>query len=211
MDAIKILSSLLMTMDLPVNQACLRNQQPILDVLTKYFAEPGTVLEVGCGTAQHAVHMASNLSHLSWLPTDTKDKLDGANLWVEEANLDNLSSALELDVNTLPWKISAQPKYGYCANLIHFVSNRTALNIFTGMSDVITTGGVFAIYGPVNQNGFTSDGNASLDEWLKADINPKAGIKELDDINRWANQSGFEFLSNELMPANNHLLFFKKI
>lgn len=48
-------------MNLPVNQACLRNQQPILNVLEQYFVEKGLVFELGCGTAQHAVHFTTEL------------------------------------------------------------------------------------------------------------------------------------------------------
>lgn len=202
----------IMDHSLPTNQACLRNQQPILEVLGRYFTKESGVLELACGTAQHAVHMATHLPHLTWYATDTLDKLEGANLWIEEANLSNLGLAQLLDVNNLPWNTvtSKSISYGYCANLIHFISPKTAQNVFKGMKNILATGGLFAIYGPINEQGFTSKGNKNLDLWLKEDINPLAGIKELDDICAWAQEQGFILISKEAMPANNYLLFFRK-
>ena len=199
-------------MNLPVNQACLRNQQPILEVLSNVFTEKGNVLELACGTGQHAVHMASHLPYLTWQPTDTSDKLDGVNLWVNEANLDNLLPAKTLNVDELPWKSfkSLNPKYGYCANLIHFVSEESTKNVFKGMALLLQEGGLFAVYGPINNQGFTSEGNASLDAWLKADINPQAGIKEFADTCQWAHDQGLSLQENIQMPANNHIFIFKK-
>ena len=37
----------------------------------------GTVLEIGAGTGQHAVHFAQQLPHLTWLPTDREENLAG--------------------------------------------------------------------------------------------------------------------------------------
>jgi SAM-dependent methyltransferase len=197
---------------LPTNQACLRNQQPILEVLSQYFTKESGVLELACGTAQHAVHMATHLPHLTWYATDTLDKLEAANLWIKSAGLPNLGPSQALDVNNLPWSNpSSKPiSYGYCANLIHFVSTETAQNVFKGMKNVLSTGGLFAIYGPINEQGFTSEGNKNLDAWLKEDINPLAGIKEFNDICIWGKEQGFTLTAKEAMPANNYLLFFRK-
>ena len=164
---------------LPTNQACVRNQQPILEVLSRYFTKESGVLELACGTGQHAVHIATHLPHLTWYATDTSDKLEGANLWIEYANLSNLGLSQALDVDHLPWGIVSTESisYGFCANLIHYISPNTAQNVFKGMKEVLSSGGLFAIYGPINEGGFTSEGNKSLDTWLKEDINPLAGIK----------------------------------
>lgn len=197
---------------LPISQSCLRNQQPILQVLQRYFTQPASVLELACGTAQHAVYMAKHLPHLNWHATDTKGQLEGANLWVRHANLPNLGKPVELDVDNWSWSSSEDHpiQYGYCANLLHFVSPETAKSVFKGMKNVLSTGGLFAIYGPINEQGFTSEGNKNLDEWLKEDINPLAGIKEFDDICTWGQEQGFTLTAKEAMPANNYLLFFRK-
>lgn len=199
-------------MEKPVSQPCLRNQDPIMQVLSKYFQETGSVLELACGTAQHAVYCCEHLPHLNWLPTEHADNLLGAQLWIDEANLSNLNSPVALDINQSDWQTlnSKQFEYAYCANLIHFVPEVSAINVFAGVSQHLKENGLFAIYGPININGFTSEGNASLDAWLKADIHPQAGIKELSAIEEWGKRFGFTLIANEKMPANNHVLVFRK-
>ena len=47
-----------------------RNAEPILTVLKGLFPAQGTVLEIGCGTGEHAVCFAAAMPTLTWLPTD---------------------------------------------------------------------------------------------------------------------------------------------
>ncbi|HEV3286666.1 MAG TPA: DUF938 domain-containing protein, partial [Steroidobacteraceae bacterium] len=51
-------------------EACERNKAPILEVLRAEFAATRSVLEIGSGTGQHAVHFAAHLPHLSWQPSE---------------------------------------------------------------------------------------------------------------------------------------------
>jgi len=81
--------------------------------------------------------------------------------------------------------------------------------MFLGISKHLKNQGVLALYGPYNQNGYTGEGNARLDQWLKAEVNPEAGIKELSEIVVLANKYGLKLKTNHAMPANNHLLIFK--
>ncbi len=56
---------------LPLSDACERNKGPILEVLQCWIGDQhGTVLEIGSGTGQHAVHFARNLPRLRWQPTE---------------------------------------------------------------------------------------------------------------------------------------------
>jgi hypothetical protein len=48
----------------PFSPACERNQDAILAVLRTQFAERTSVLEIGSGTGQHAVHFAAALPQL---------------------------------------------------------------------------------------------------------------------------------------------------
>jgi len=192
----------------PVSQPCLRNQDPIYQKLKLSFSQPGKVLELACGTGQHAVYLAQRLPHLSWQPTDLLP-LDGAQIWIQEAALDNLLPAMELDVASSHW-LDQQFEYVYSANLVHFVGMDIIENMFFGIDQVLKSGGMLALYGPYNNQGFTSSGNASLDAWLKNDIHPQAGIKELTDICDLAKQHQLTLIENHMMPANNHLLVFKQ-
>ena len=62
-------------MELPFSEACERNKGPILEVLKKVFSKTETVLEIGSGTGQHAVHFSTHLSHLVWQPTELGERV----------------------------------------------------------------------------------------------------------------------------------------
>jgi cyclopropane fatty-acyl-phospholipid synthase-like methyltransferase len=194
----------------PVNPSSLRNQVPIFNVLKDYLSAAGKLLEIGCGTGQHAVYMGEQLSHIEWQATDCKPAIDGANQWISENGI--LPAAVELDISVTDWQqgIKQPFKYVYSANVVHFVSQATVENFFSGLSDILTDDGLLLLYGPYNNNGFTSEGNAGLDAWLKADVNPLAGIKELSQMTSLAETIGLELIGNHNMPANNHLLVFKQ-
>jgi cyclopropane fatty-acyl-phospholipid synthase-like methyltransferase len=193
----------------PISQPCLRNQEPIFQALQHVFESEGRVLELACGTAQHAVYMCQRLPQLNWLATDLAQNIGGANMWIQEAGLDNLKPAINLDINDPRWNIETVD-YIYSANLVHFVSMNSVNNMFKGMDKCLRSKGKLALYGPYNQNGYTSEGNAMLDTWLKTEINKEAGIKELKDIEALANSYNFQLQKNIVMPANNRLLIFEK-
>jgi cyclopropane fatty-acyl-phospholipid synthase-like methyltransferase len=194
----------------PVNPSSLRNQVPIFNVLKEYLSAAGKLLEIGCGTGQHAVYMGEQLPHIEWQATDCKPAIEGANQWISENGI--LPAAVELDISVTNWQRAIQQpiKYVYSANVLHFVSQATVENFFNGLSDILTDDDLLLLYGPYNNNGFTSEGNAGLDAWLKADVNPLAGIKELSQITSLAEIIGLELIGNHNMPANNHLLVFKQ-
>ncbi len=190
-------------------QPCLRNQEAIFQALKHYFLHPGQVLELACGTAQHAVYFSQRLSYLNWQPTDLAAALPNANLWIEDAKLDNLNEAMEFNVSTSNWP-NQMYDYIYSANLVHFVPLEAVEDVFRGVNKSLRSKGLLAIYGPFNNEGFTSEGNKNLDAWLKTEVHPQAGIKELNDIKALGIQHGLLLIKNEPMPANNHLLVFEK-
>ncbi len=194
----------------PISQPCLRNQEPIFQVLQQQFTQTGTVLELACGTAQHAVYLTQQLPHLCWQATDMLPALPGANAWIKEAQLPNLLPAIELDVSQTGWGNKTYD-YVYSANFVHFVSPTIVKSMFAGIEQTLNKNGLLALYGPYNNQGFTSDGNAQLDRWLKQDIHPEAGIKELADITKLASNHRLELIENFQMPANNYLLIFKRL
>jgi cyclopropane fatty-acyl-phospholipid synthase-like methyltransferase len=193
----------------PVSQPCLRNQDSIYQMLKLHFNTPGCVLELACGTAQHTVYFAERLRHLNWQPTDLAFSLAGAEIWIKEASLENVNPVAILDINDSDWSVK-DFEYIYSANLVHFVSQNSVNAMFSGVDKHLKKQGKLALYGPYNQNGFTSDGNARLDHWLKTEVNPEAEIKELNDIVGLAKKHGLTLEENYLMPANNHLLIFRK-
>ncbi len=190
------------------NPSCLRNQDPIFQALKGFFNMSGSVLELACGTAQHAVYFAQRLPNLAWQPSDLLGAIEGANQWITESNLSNLKPAIELDISESSWPLKKYD-YVYCANLLHYVSQEDVENIFKNIALNLNSGGLLAVYGPFNKDGFTSDGNKKLNHWLLNEVNPRAGIKELEDITNLARRHQLALIENENMPANNHLLLFK--
>ena len=82
-----------------------RNRGPILEVL-RGVLEAGTVLEVGSGSGQHACHMARNLPHVCWQPSDIDpDACSSVEAWRAHESLPNLLPALELDVTWPRWPL----------------------------------------------------------------------------------------------------------
>ena len=75
--------------------AAARNRDPILAVLRRVLPARGTVLEIGSGTGEHAVHFAAALPHLTWQPTDRdSDALTSIAAHRKSARLPNLLVAI---------------------------------------------------------------------------------------------------------------------
>ena len=58
-----------------------RNSAPLLAALKRALPGHGRILEIGCGTGEHAVCFAEAMPTLTWLPTDplglgTSDAVD---------------------------------------------------------------------------------------------------------------------------------------
>ncbi len=193
----------------PYAAACDQNKAPILAVLQEIFSQPGTVLEIGSGTGQHAVHFATHLPHLTWQPTDQVEHLPGIALWLEEAGLDNICPVLELNVIQKPWPVQ-QADGIFSANTAHIMSWAGVEYLFSGIGRVLVSGGYFCLYGPFNYSGrYTSDSNARFDQMLKT-RDPQSGIRDVDDLNQLAEQAGLISVQDYAMPANNRTLVWRR-
>ncbi|MFU8805869.1 MAG: DUF938 domain-containing protein, partial [Bradymonadaceae bacterium] len=67
--------------DKEFSPACERNRDFILEILQEILPSQGTVLEIGCGTGQHAIHFARHLPHLEWQPVDRPATLRSLQAW----------------------------------------------------------------------------------------------------------------------------------
>lgn len=189
----------------PFSPACERNRAPILAVLREHLPAAGTVLEIGCGTGQHAVHFAAHLPHLTWQCSDQADWLPGARMWLAEAALPNTPEPLVLDVAAGPWP-AQRFEAVYSANTVHYMPWPVAEAWFARLPGLLTPGGRFVLYGPFNEDGaFTSEGNASLDAWLKT-VHPDYGIRDRAVVQDRLQAQGFTLLADLAMPANNRCL-----
>ncbi len=197
-------------MDKPFSQACENNKDAILKVLKPILKQVNSVLEIGSGTAQHAVHFANAMPHLSWQCADQSEYLYGINLWLAEAGLPNTPDPIFLNVNEVGHWPTQNFDAAFSANTVHIMHWVEVVKFFDGIADVIRPSGHFCLYGPFNYNGaFTSESNQRFDQWLKDD-DPGKGIRDFEAINDLAGKAGLTLINDHTMPANNRLLHWQK-
>ena len=135
------------------------------------------------------------------------------NARIELVGSPNLLPAFGLDV-TLDWPkqmISPQLDGLFSANTLHIMSKRMVEAFFHGLGQSLQRNGQVAIYGPFNYQGqFSSESNASFDEWLKQN-NPESGIRDIEWIVSLANMQNLTLRADIEMPANNRLLHFMRV
>jgi len=191
----------------PFSQACLENQAPILEVLRHQFAAVNQVLEIGSGTGQHAAYFPRFLSHLLWQPSDVEEHIEGIELWRQEAGLENVLKTLILDVRQT-WPTQHYDAV-FSANTAHIMSLKEVQIMFAGISTILTSPGVFCLYGPFTQNGrHNSESNARFDAFLKQ-RDPASGVRDIGDLENYANTGGIQLTDIIEMPTNNKILVFK--
>jgi cyclopropane fatty-acyl-phospholipid synthase-like methyltransferase len=191
------------------SEACERNRDPILDVLTRVFADRSCVLEVGSGTGQHAVFFAGRLSHLIWQPSDLSENIAGLNERIAHEGSDNLRKPLTLNVAERPWSVSGVDAI-FSANCLHIMSWEHVIEFFLRATETLVNGGRMCIYGPFRyEKKYTSDSNAKFDLSLKMH-DPLSGIRDFESVNELAEEGGFSLVQDFSMPANNQLLVWAK-
>jgi SAM-dependent methyltransferase len=193
----------------PFSEACERNREPILSILSRVFAERSCVLEIGSGTGQHATYFAPRLPHLIWQPSDRAENLPGIRAWATEANATNLAPPVELDVDA-PWP-NVDADAAFTANTCHIMSWPQVEKLFAGAGALLPPGGVLAVYGPFTYRGrATAESNLRFDAMLR-DRDPLSGLRELEAIRALAETHRLALMEDNAMPANNRLLVFHRL
>ena len=183
--------------------ATLRNRDPILDVLRARLADGSRVLEVACGTGEHAVHMAEHLPAVSWHPSDLDPYcLEATAERVSRSGLSNLSPPIALDARAETWPLSSVDAV-ICINLIHIAPWQVAEGLVQGAARILADGGILYVYGPFEVAGRpTAPSNISFDRMLRRH-NPDWGVRRLDALTGIAVACGLTLDEAIDMPANN--------
>ena len=193
----------------PFSQACENNKQPILEVLQRHLTAPGSVLEIGSGTGQHAVWFAGHLPHLQWQTSDLVENHPGIRAWLADYEGDNLDAPIALDVAARDWPLSEFDAV-FTANTAHIMAWPEVLAMLDGVAQLLVPGGLLIIYGPFNYNGkFTSDSNARFNDWLREQA-PHRAIRDFEQVRDECAARGLQLLEDVAMPANNRCLVFSK-
>lgn len=195
--------------EIPYSEYAARNTRPILDVLRDEFAAVSSVLEIGSGTGQHAVTMAASMPHLEWQTSDLDDNHAGILARLADAQLANLRAPLSLDVRTAQLD-SERFDAVFSANTAHIMSLASVEKMFRLVGEVVPGGGVLCLYGPFRQGGeFNTASNEAFHRSLQS-RDPKMGIRDLEELDRFATAAAMQRVRLYAMPANNHLSVWQK-
>lgn len=193
----------------PFSPACERNREPILAELRRVLPPTGRVLEIGSGTGQHAVYFGAHLPGLTWQTSDLPANHAGIHAWLAEEAPPNVLPPLDLDVRAGPWPAGPWDAV-FTANTCHIMAWDEVVDMLAGAAKALRAGGVLCVYGPFNYGGqFTSESNAVFDLSLKAQ-GEHMGLRNVEDVNRVAQDNGLAPVEDCIMPANNRLLVWKK-
>ena len=190
--------------------AALRNRDAILAVLRHKLPRHGTVLEVASGTGEHVVHFAASLHGLIFQPSDP-DAGRRATIDARAAlsDLAHIRPALDLDTTEPDWPIEVADAV-LCSNMIHIAPWSAALGLIAGSARILPPGAGLFLYGPFSRSGrHEAASNAVFDASLRS-RNPEWGVRDLDDLTLCAAKAGFNAPEVIAMPANNHIVVFRR-
>ncbi|MFO1282660.1 MAG: DUF938 domain-containing protein [Burkholderiales bacterium] len=194
-------------MDKPHAPSTARNRDPILAVLREVFAGRRSVLEIGSGTGEHAVHFAAALPQLRWQTSERAECLPGLRLWTDETSLPNLPPPIELDVDGA-WPAGRYDAV-FTSNTLHILHWDQVVRLFERLASVLAPDAVVAIYGPFNRDGrYTTESNAAFDASLRA-VDPLRGLRDVAQVAALARAAGLALVGERAMPANNLTLVFR--
>lgn len=188
--------------------ATARNREPILAILREQLAPPvGSVLEIACGSGEHALYFAASLPHLRWQPTDAEaDHVASAEAWRLAEGGPNLLPARLLDVRDADWGPPVDAVY--VANMFHISPFEASVAFFAGAARVLGPGGLVLSYGPYKVDGaHTAPSNEAFDASLRA-RDPSWGLRDLDELA--AITPGFQLQARIAMPAYNFTLIWRR-
>lgn len=193
----------------PFSQACENNKAVILEVLQRHLTVPGKLLEIGSGTGQHAVFFAQQLPHVLWQTSDLLENHPGILAWMQDYTGENLLPPFEWNVASADWS-SLSVNAVFTANTLHIMSWQEVESMIAGVGEMLSTGGVWIVYGPFNYDGqFTSESNARFNDWLYQQA-PHRAIRDFEGVCERAEHAGLQLLEDSAMPANNRCLVFRR-
>jgi len=193
--------------------AAARNRDPIRTILARVLPPTGVLLEIACGTGEHAAFLAAALPGWRWRPTeaDPVTAASAASLLAGEAP-DSVDPVRLFDVRALPWPAGLTEGVTaiMAANLIHISPWTVTESLMAGAGVTLPQDGVLYLYGPYTRDGrHTAPSNAAFDDSLRA-RNPEWGVRDLDDVVAQAARHGLVLAETVDMPANNLSVIFRK-
>jgi cyclopropane fatty-acyl-phospholipid synthase-like methyltransferase len=188
-----------------------RNSAPILAVLKRVLPTPCVVLEIGCGTGEHAVCFAEAMPNLVWQPSDANSDARASTAgWIKYIGVNNVLAPLDIDVCSRLWGVEQMGPFDAIVsiNMVHIAPWAATLGLFAGAGRLLCAGGLLVLYGPFMRRGaHNAPSNAAFDASLKA-RNPSWGVRDIADLERVGEASRLSLRETIEMPANNALVIF---
>lgn len=193
----------------PHSPAAERNRGPILEVLQSVFPPEADVLEVGAGTGQHAFFFTAAVPGWRWWPTNAPGEIETLAMGLAGLEQTNLQPPQALDAMG-GWP-DRRFDAVYSANTAHIMPRAGVRALFLGAGRVLRPAGRLVLYGPFRRDGLhTAPSNAAFDEQLRT-RDPEMGIRDLDEIDGWADEARLRRIAEVAMPANNLILVFEPV
>ena len=213
--------------------SALRNRQPITEQLQKIIQsspdKASLALEIASGTGAHLELFAGTFPDITWQPTEylvdpnlpegdigrIGTRSDGILETINSvgSNFSNVLPAIHLDVskqfpdsvNTQSWDLVM------ICNVLHISPIECTHGLLSGAGTILKENGHLVVYGPFKIKGaFTGDGgNEKFDASLR-ERNPTWGIRDIEYIEKIAEQHGLILIETTQMPANNFMLTLRK-
>lgn len=182
-----------------------QNKKPIAEALQPFLAAANSVLEIGSGTGQHAVHFAGLHPHLRWQPSEHPHNLNTLQQNLSCNGGSNIESAIALDASAPQWPALTADVI-YSANTLHIMSWASVQQLFAHVGALLDTGQRILLYGPFRfaDRPFAAS-NTAFDQYLQQ-ADPLSGIRDIDALVELGQQTGLRLESDIEMPANNHIL-----
>jgi SAM-dependent methyltransferase len=191
-----------------------RNGQPIRDALLPQLDVEGAILEIGCGSGEHAAAIAAACPGRRVLATDIDEAhRRSAAAHAQAAGLGNAAPPRSLDA-AADWAAGVADlsplALVLAINIVHIADWSVSEGLFAGAGRVLAPGGLLALYGPfVEPDRPLADSNVAFDAGLRA-RNPAWGIRALDDLERLAGAAGLVSRRVDRLPANNLLVTWRR-
>ncbi|MDG1732566.1 MAG: DUF938 domain-containing protein [Thalassotalea sp.] len=190
--------------------SCERNQEAIFERLLPYIPSSAAVLEIGSYSGQHAIHFCQNRPDLIWQASDQSQYISGLKQNFSMANLANIISPIEINVDVAEHWPKQKFDVIYSANTLHIMSWQQVKRMFDNMATCLKENTLVCIYGPFKYNSkYTSASNEEFQQWLQA-RDPLSGVRDFEAIALLAQKSGLQLVQDIKMPANNQLLIWQK-
>lgn len=185
------------------------NAQPIGDVLAAILPTEAHVVELGCGSGQHAVAMSQRRADVQWQPTDRDGQLESAVAWCAEASCANLCLPAAFDLLHDPWCWGPVDAL-IAINVVHIAPMEAAVRLFSLAGAHLRPGGLLYLYGAMRYGGRQLESsNEDFDAWLRA-RDPQSGLRVFEDLDRLAREAGLVLAEDRAMPSNNRSIWWRK-